>query len=74
MKERRHPLCDFTPEQLIARAKKQAQQAAQNEGPTKPPAATAEPKSPPDPQGAIAPQKSAEKPAGNKAPYLGLTE
>jgi hypothetical protein len=68
MKERRHPLCDFTPEQLIARAKKQAQQAAQNEVPAKPPAATAETKSPPAPQGAIAPQKSAEKPSGNKGP------
>jgi hypothetical protein len=67
-KERRHPLCDFTPEQLIVRAKMQAQQAAQKEGPEKPPPATAEPKFPPDPQGAIAPHKSTKKPARNKAP------
>jgi hypothetical protein len=65
MKERRHPLCDFTPEQLIARARKQAQEAAQSEPPAKAPAETAEPKSPP--AAAAATQKSAKKPAAGPA-------
>lgn len=68
MKQRRQPLCDFTPEQLIARAKKQAEEAAGSVASATPPAATAEPQSPAAPSGAAAPQKNAKKPAAGHSP------